>query len=557
MPKTWKYILKGAGILLGILIICWGIIYWYVSSNKKEIIAKISTELKDRMDANIMIGDLDPSFFQTFPFLSLRLSDVSLRDTLWEKHHHDFLKAEKFFIRVNPFSLFSSTPKINKILVENGSLYLFTDTTNYSNAYILNAKKKQTKKGLKPPFNGIELKNVKLSFINPFQGKLMEFDIKKLNCDVESEDSLTALTIRTDMMVHNLAFNTDKGSFLRGKRVEGKFGVLLGQEQISFENILMKIDNQPLTLSGAFKLGKDPSFTVSITAKKGKYKKLAGLLTERLEKKLDTFNVAQPFDVNAKISGSLLPKSIPHIAVGWIVKNSDIKVPSAEFQNASFTGIFTNQLDKSFPNSDSNSAIIINRFTGNWESIPLNSNKIVITQIRMPKLAFDLRTSVGLPALNDITGTESFEFSRGTADVNISFSGPLMNADTSSTIVTGIVALSDGEFTYLPRNLTLANCKGALVFDKTALYLKDISANSKSSDMKIGGRVDNFLSMLNTNDDNMMINLEVASSKLDLTDFTQNLQKRSNVSIKKTKARYMKIAKRLDHMIEAAAMNIA
>ncbi|MET0299260.1 MAG: AsmA-like C-terminal region-containing protein, partial [Flavitalea sp.] len=557
MRKTWKYILRGAGILLGILVICWGIIYWYVSSNKKEIIAKISTELKDRMDANITIGDLDPSFFQTFPFLSLRLSNVSLRDTMWEKHHHDFLKAEKFFIRVNPFSLFSSTPKINKILVEKGSLYLFTDTTNYSNAYILNAKKKQTNKGLKPPFSGIELREVKVSFINPFQGKLMEFDIRKLTCNVESEDSLTSLTIRTDMLVKNLAFNTDRGSFLRGKRLESKFEITLGQDQISFDNILMKIDKQPLTLSGNFILGKDPSFTISIAAKKGNYKKLAGLLTERLEKKLDTFNVAQPFDVNAKISGSLLPKAIPHIAIGWAVKNSDIKIPAAEFQNASFTGIFTNQIDKSFPKSDSNSAIIINKFTGNWESIPLTSSKIVVTQIRMPKLAFDLRTSVALPALNDLTGTESFAFSRGNADVNISFSGPLMKADTSSTTVTGVVALSDGEFTYLPRNLTLANCKGALVFDRTALYLKDISANSKSSDMQIGGRVDNFLSMLNTNSDNMMINLDVASTKLDLTDFTQNLQKRSNVSVKKTKARYMKIAKRLDHLIETAAMNIA
>src|SRR5688572_9418212 len=212
------------------------------------------------MNATVVIGDLDPSFFQTFPFLSLRLSDISLRDSLWDTHHHDFLKAEKFFLRVNPLSLFSATPKINKIIVEKGSIYLFTDTTNYTNVYIMNAKKKNTRKGLKPPFNGIELKEVRVTFVNPYRGKLFDFDIKKLVCDVDSEDSSTVLGVKTDMFVHDLAFNTDRGVFLKEKRVEGKFSLLLDQQLIAVDHILMKIDGQPFEISATFELGNDPKF---------------------------------------------------------------------------------------------------------------------------------------------------------------------------------------------------------------------------------------------------------------------------------------------------------
>ena len=311
MKKTLRYILKGTGILIGVLIIFWLIVIAYVSINKKEIIAKVTGELNERMNATVVIGDLDPSFFQTFPFLSLRLSDISLRDSLWDKHHHDFLKAEKFFIRMNPLGLFSASPKINKIIVEKGSIYLFTDTSNYTNAYIMNAKKKTTRRGLKPPFNGIELKEVRLTFVNPYRGKLFDFDIKKLVCNVDSEDSTTVLGIKTDLFVHDLAFNTDRGVFLKEKRVEGKFAVSLDQHIISLDRILLKLDGQPFEISALFELGTDPKFKLDIASNDAKYRDLTALLTERLQKKLDTFNISNTIDITASLKGSLLPKTIP------------------------------------------------------------------------------------------------------------------------------------------------------------------------------------------------------------------------------------------------------
>jgi hypothetical protein len=48
----------------------------------------------------------------------------------------------------------------------------------------------------------------------------------------------------------------------------------------------------------------------------------------------------------------------------------------------------------------------------------------------------------------------------------------------------------------------------------------------------------------------------VKSSKLDLTDFTQNLQKRNVTANQHPKARFMKIANRIDKMIEQSAMKL-
>ncbi|RYZ79197.1 MAG: TetR family transcriptional regulator, partial [Proteobacteria bacterium] len=54
----------------------------------------------------------------------------------------------------------------------------------------------------------------------------------------------------------------------------------------------------------------------------------------------------------------------------------------------------------------------------------------------------------------------------------------------------------------------------------------------------------------------MLIDLNINAAKLDLTDFTQNLQKRSTTGRQHPKARFVKIANRIDKMIEQSAMKL-
>jgi hypothetical protein len=557
LKKALRYLFKATGIAIALLLVFWLVVLAYVTINKKQVIGKITRELTESMNAKVMIGDLDPSFFKTFPFVSLRLSNIAVRDSLWEVHHHDFLKAEKLFLRVNPFSLFSSQPKINKILVEKGSIYLFTDTSSYTNAYIMKAKKQQTRKGLRPPFDAIELKQVRLTFVNPFRAKLFDFEIAKLVCNVESEDSTTLLAVKTDMLVHDLGFNTDRGIFLHEKRVEGKFDVVLGLELIQFDDIIMRLDYQPFQLSGNFHLGEDPSFKLSISSRKAYYPQLTGLLTSRLQRKLDTFQLRDPINVDATIEGSLLPKTIPLINVTWEVKNNKLKTPVGEFDDCSLTGRFTNQADSTLKRDDDNSVIRINSFSGKWEKIPLSASAITISKLSEPLIEFDLHTSVELNSLNALTGLNSFDFNKGKAEVNVNFRGPIMEADTTQTTISGAVDILNGEVTYLPRNLLLKNLEGALIFDKKDVFIKELKARTKRSDMMIEGRVNNFLSMLNMVSDNMSIDLNIKSSKLDLNDFTQNLDRRKSVSSNNnSKARFVKMAGKIDRLIEESALKI-
>jgi hypothetical protein len=112
------------------------IIWSFVFFNKKTIITKVLAEINSKVKGEVKISDLEPSLISTFPHVSLRLSQVVVRDTMWQKHRHDLLNADKVFIRLALTSLFSGSPQISKIIIDKGSIYVFSDTLGFTNEYM-------------------------------------------------------------------------------------------------------------------------------------------------------------------------------------------------------------------------------------------------------------------------------------------------------------------------------------------------------------------------------------------------------------------------------------
>ncbi|MDQ2862229.1 MAG: hypothetical protein M3R50_01020, partial [Bacteroidota bacterium] len=97
MTKLFKYILRALAILIGILIIFYIVVFIYVSVNKKSIIKQVTDEIGKKINGNVSIGNVELSFFKTFPKASVLLHDVLVTDTMFTKHHHPFFKAAEVY----------------------------------------------------------------------------------------------------------------------------------------------------------------------------------------------------------------------------------------------------------------------------------------------------------------------------------------------------------------------------------------------------------------------------------------------------------------------------
>ena len=128
-----RYALRTAGGIVLFFLVLWTIAFAIITFKKDSITEMAITQINKQVVGTVEIGDLSANFLRTFPNISVKLSNVSIRDSLWNVHQHDFLNAEKIFIRLELLSLVTGKPRIGKVLVENASIYLYTDECGYCN----------------------------------------------------------------------------------------------------------------------------------------------------------------------------------------------------------------------------------------------------------------------------------------------------------------------------------------------------------------------------------------------------------------------------------------
>lgn len=89
MQKWLRITLIVSGSLIGLLILLWLGLAWHIRHNKAQILRQISDRLNDRLHGGeLLIKDMEPSLVRSFPNVSVALEGVSVKDSLWNIHHH-------------------------------------------------------------------------------------------------------------------------------------------------------------------------------------------------------------------------------------------------------------------------------------------------------------------------------------------------------------------------------------------------------------------------------------------------------------------------------------
>ena len=272
LSKFLRYSLRVVFLTIGIKAAVWAIFWAYVNLNEASLIAKLSSNIKERTRGETRIGGLSVSIFRTFPLLSLQLKNVLLRDSLYGIHKKDFLKAENIYLRLSIPGLISGRSPLGKIIISDGAINIVTDSSGVTNSYIFKPDQNHANKETDPyPFlPEIALRKVLFSFVNPLKAKFHQLAINKLNCSVKNRNELYELSISVDMLVKSLAFNTAKGSYIKDKQVNGDFGLIVDgkKKDLLIDDVQLEIENHPFFFKGKFRLDKaSPDFNLSIEVK--------------------------------------------------------------------------------------------------------------------------------------------------------------------------------------------------------------------------------------------------------------------------------------------------
>ena len=563
MKKLLQIVFKTLKILLGILLILYIAVFAYVSINKRSIIKQVTAGIEKKLNGKVSVEDVDLSFFRHFPNVSVRLNNISITDSLFAEHKHIFFRATHVFARLSFMKLLKKKSPLNGLTIENASFYLYTDTSGYSNSYLFNQKRDTNDAGnvkRKIEMREIVLKKVSFMIDDRQKEKLHNFFINDLDIDLEDKDDVSLLfDTNADISIHSLAFNLSKGSYVKEKRFTGKFRMRFDKQlqQLQFDSIDIKLSGHPFNLSGRFDLkGNSPQFSLRAHTRKLLYSKGKSLMTESVARSLSMVDLDKPIDADANISGPLKGGE-PLIYVNWTAKGTKLKTPFLDFDNASFTGYFTNEVVKGLPRFDPNSIINLTDFSADWHEMRLVSCNIEILNLYQPVLTCDLSADFPLTKLNDLLGSHVLQLTSGDGSVNITYKGPLERNSNTNSLINGSVSFKNGTVLYAPRDVEMKNVNGQMTFKNSDVFVENLQCVVLKNKIVMQGLAKNLLTLINTEPGKASIDWKIYSPSLNLGSFIYLLkpgQKKSTSSNSKTQL--ASAALKIDDVLEKASLHV-
>jgi AsmA-like protein len=557
LKKSKRYLLKLAGGIVILFIILLGIGFYLVKQNKDVIRDLVIVEIKARLNGSVELESVGTSFFKTFPYLSVWLSDLTIRDSLWDQHHHDLLHAEKVYLSFHWSTLLKGKPEIESIVLENGSIYLYTDACGYSNLSLL--KHDATHEG-HSAIPGLILKHTRVVFENELQNFKHDIDAHFLSCQIDKKDSAHLLDIKLKSLVHGIGFNLEKGSYLSEKSLKGNFElVYIPEDKIVLKDIKLEINDHPIEMNGHFLLDADTmSYDLQFHTNKIMFNEALSLLTQSLQQNIGMITIVQPIDVEATVAGQMARKVVPHITTHFTVKEASLETPIGQLEKSSFAGTFNNQVDSLTKPGDHNSNFTFKNVSTEWNHIPLKSSQTSITNLLHPLLICDIQSTLDLTALNSLGESSTIQFLKGTGHLDIMYQGSIGSLDTMLPELNGTFQLKDAEMHYLPRDLKFKKCSGGIEFTGQELALKNFMVSTGNSDFTMNGHIHNLLSMINRNPELITIDLSISTPALNLGDFISYVRTSTKKAPKKqgSKNKIIQFVENTDRMLMDGTVSV-
>lgn len=513
---------------------------FYVKANKAEILTQISTQISENINGTVEIGDLNYKFFAGFPNATLSLKNVVIKDSLWATHKHTLLNAEEIELRLNVFKLFKSEKQIQEVVVNKASVYLFKDKNGRTNSAIFrdNPKESKSEKPINTVIDQLVLNEVSFISENQEGNKLFHFEIAFLKSKVKFNEDHIKAVIELDVLAKSMAFNVNRGSFIKDKKVKGIAVADYSKKQKTIDVFLekLKIGDDAFDISGHFDLGKTQApFAIDIKTEI-LWRNASKLLANNIRSTLDLFNINDPIKAHCLLKGDLNTAGDPEIVVTAEVRDNKLQIPDGTITNCNFDGKFTNNYVKGKGYNDANSAIVLSHFSGAYATIPFTIAQAKIVDFEKPIATGKLKSDFDVARLNEITNAEFMHFKKGNAKINLDFAVDVDNYKLVKPQFVGNVFVKNASLTYVPKNLTFEDTAVEIYFTEEALLVQKINFKNQSHSVFMEFKIENFLNLYYNDPEKMLVNWKIYSPYLNVKQFIGVLTTNQNTKTKKASA---------------------
>ncbi|BAX81738.1 AsmA-like C-terminal region-containing protein [Labilibaculum antarcticum] len=199
-------------VLVFVVIIAAAIGLWYVFTPEK-LTPIVNNQAKEYLDCTTSIEKVEPTFFSTYPFFGMELTNLCLTENNDSVKTDTLLYAKKCFASLDVLSyLFHDNIRLNPFLVENGYLNFKIDSQGNSNFDIFKSSSDSTEADSEASsFGNIDISNVVFKNFNANYTDETTFRkaaINHLNAALEFKYTDEKQYFDLDLQVNKLLFTT-------------------------------------------------------------------------------------------------------------------------------------------------------------------------------------------------------------------------------------------------------------------------------------------------------------------------------------------------------------
>ena len=506
---------------LCLVLLSWLLLGWYVHTHAAEIKVRISRMLSAEVQGDLHIGQMTPSFFRNFPNVSLVLADVSLRDSLWQQHRHSLLEAREVSVELNPFALFSRRVELKKVTIAHGSVFVYVDERGYSNTYLL-ARRDTTKANHPALADHFRISDMQFWLVNKAKQKEFHFYLQDIEGAVARSGGVMTYSAAVRAHVHELAFSTIRGSYLREQDVQmdarAKYYIASKRLELPEQQVL--VSGLPIIVGGNFYFDRSPAaFDFHLHAREMPYATAVALVSQNISRLMQPYDFSRPMQLDARVSGVMEYHNIPLITVKVSVQDNTLKTPLGAIDSISFVSIYHNEVVPGSGHGDDNTSIALHNIRGRWAGIPFSGDSLLVINLLRPYVRAHVQSAFPVTALNDAIGSKSFSFESGTANADIRYKGGISPQDTTPYSISGVMQVKNVGMAYLPRRLSFAGVSATLLFEGDNLFFRNVAVRSRGSSLTMEGEALHFTRLYFADPGKVSISWKVRGSVINIDEF--------------------------------------
>ncbi|MBS1739063.1 MAG: hypothetical protein JST88_00845 [Bacteroidetes bacterium] len=562
-------LLKGKGFIrflvfcIATILLMWMIMAGFVLRHKSALLNQISIQINTQIKGRLQIGNLELSFLKGFPGITFLLHDLTLKESECAVTNKPLLTAKNLFVKVNVWSLLQKQVKIERIWICDAEINIHADEKGNPHTDILSGNS-----GKKMDTKGFEINIEMLHFVYENSVRRKYFNINLIDGEGRFKKNKNGWKASLSFVstVSSLCFNTDKGSYAKGKTIKGNWQISYdeGLKKLTvFDNSLL-IDADKIQGVATFFLAEKPvKYILKLRDNAILFKNATAIFPQQISQKLSFVNLKNTIQIEALLNGQIRLKDTPTVFINWQTSKNILSLPLGDIFDCSLVGNFTNKGNIGQGCNQSKPSVQLYRVHGTWQRIPFDADTLLVSNLSQPILDGNFRSTFNLPQVNNVLGSKSFLFQSGYATAHIRYHGGIRKTDTTKAFVYGFINTNDATFSYVPRLMHFSKCALEVRFEGRDVFIPKLEITGGTSTILMSGSAKDFLSLYYTDPQKMMILWDLRSTHLNLADFAPLFSKRkesSYVDSSKLKTlsdkRIAKIAIAMDRIMEESSVHV-